>query len=312
MKKIVLFVVALVILLGIGAVVLDPTRVLQGYIQGERFFQGRPTSYWKRALADHNPTAQEETLKAFKGGGEAAAPVLAELLKENRKSDWAGAEARWRAAELLGEIGPDARAAVPALATALLESDPHVRKVAADALGAIHQEPQVAVPALAEMLKTGECLDAVKALAKFGPEAHAALPALLDLLKDKDGTVRWQAVYALGKIGPEAKEAVPALLTALRTDEDPLVREHSAESLGQIGAEAKTVVPALIQALKDPDQRIRRDAARSLGQFGPNALSAIPALTELLKGEKVARVRDAADKALKILTGYHGAGDKEK
>ena len=40
-------------------------------------------------------------------------------------------------------------------------------------------------------------------------EAKAAVPALAEMLKDRDWKVRRTAIEALGKIGPEAKAAVP-------------------------------------------------------------------------------------------------------
>jgi HEAT repeat protein len=75
----------------------------------------------------------------------------------------------------------------------------------------------------------------VAAIALLGirPEATAAIPALAELLRDKDKRVRWAAAEALGSMGPAARTAVPALTELLR-DEDRPVRQAAAEALKKI------------------------------------------------------------------------------
>ncbi len=41
----------LVAILAAFAVWLEPTRVVWGWLRGEAFYQGRPTSYWRREIA---------------------------------------------------------------------------------------------------------------------------------------------------------------------------------------------------------------------------------------------------------------------
>src|SRR5262249_32026122 len=47
----------------------------------------------------------------------------------------------------------------------------------------------------------------------YGPEARAAVPALIDIARDSSAShdLRYQAIHALGQIGPNAKEAIPVL-----------------------------------------------------------------------------------------------------
>src|SRR5437867_5222939 len=192
----------LLILAGVGAVtcaavLLDPTCVLLGLLRNESFYRGRPTTYWGRALRDEDPTVQVETRKVLKEGGAAAVPVLVELLREGRGSGSAAAEERWTAATLLGQIGPEARAAVPALIEALKDPDPHVRSVAVSALSEVDPKARDAIPALVELLKTDEPMRAIQALARFGPEAREAVPVLTGLLKDRAADVRWNAARTL-------------------------------------------------------------------------------------------------------------------
>jgi HEAT repeat protein len=93
---------------------------------------------------------------------------LVTLLKEGDDSSRAGA------ASALGDLGPGAKTAVPALAAALRDEYEGVREQAARALGQI------------------------------GPDAKAAVPALQVTLRDTVDPVRLAAADALKKIDPAA------------------------------------------------------------------------------------------------------------
>lgn len=90
----------------------------------------------------------------------------------------------------------------------------------------------------------------------------SAIPALIQVLKDKDRLVRWRAVDALGEIGDAS--AVPALIETLQ-DEDAFVHRKTADALGMIGPLA---VPFLIEALTLKRVRVRRQVAEALGRIG--------------------------------------------
>jgi HEAT repeat protein len=266
---------------------------VRGWVRGEPSYAGRPSSVWGKALRD-DPSGAAAQLKA---GGGAAVPVLLALL-EDRRGDWETTHRRWKAAEVLGQLGEEARAATPALLAALHDPDPHVQTVATKALGEIGPAADV-VPALTERLGVGDRAATIRALSRFKAEARPAIPALLELLKDPDPRIRWEAARTLGKIGADAAVAVPALVEAFKDPEAP-VREHAAEALGDIGPPAKDGVPALIEALRDADMKVRRDAARSLGLIGPAAKTALPALRQLDKDPE-REVREAASKSLRQL-----------
>ncbi len=55
---------------------------------------------------------------------------------------------------------------------------------------------------------------AAEALVKTGSGAKAAIPVLIDWLKDAQ--LRATAAEVLGKIGPDAEPAIPALVEMLR------------------------------------------------------------------------------------------------
>ena len=126
----------------------------------------------------------------------ASLPELIEVLSSY------SAEARIGAARALGAMGPDAEAAVPALANNLYYEGAHeVRRAAAWALGEI------------------------------GPAARPAVPLLIVVLLDDSVHAREAAAIALGKI--QDPTAVPGLASSL-DDQSQFVQVSSAEALAQL------------------------------------------------------------------------------
>jgi serine/threonine-protein kinase len=166
---------------------------------------------------------------------QAAAPRLIEALSD--RSD----VVRWRSAEALGKIGT-AQAAGP-LAAALKDRDPLVRTEAAKALGSLGGQARVAVAQLGQALSDPEVYcrrAAAKALGSLAPDSRAALPALVQALQDKDKFVRLQSAKALGSLGPAGRDAAPGL-TAATKDGEPLVARAAAEALKRIAGDGGPV-----------------------------------------------------------------------
>src|SRR5437660_6108140 len=84
------------------------------------------------------------------------------------------------------------------------------------------------IKAHADHLKQGDS-KAAGELVKFGA---AAVPALIDVMKEGDGFAKSHAAQALGRIGPAAKEAVAILGEALASDDAALVSQAGI-ALGQ-------------------------------------------------------------------------------
>src|SRR5437588_4468034 len=77
---------------------------------------------------------------------------------------------------------------------------------------------------------------AAEALGRRGAKAEDAVPVLVTVLRgDKEDVVRQAAAEALAKVGPKA---VPALLEVLK-DKSPLAREVTANALRLMGPAAK-------------------------------------------------------------------------
>ena len=124
----------------------------------------------------------------------------------------------------------------------------------------------------------------------MGPTAKAATAPLLEMLKDENEEVRWDAILALEKTGPAV--AIPVLMNRLQGN-DQQARETAALALRSFGTVAKATVPALTALLGHRESGVRRAAAFVLGQMGSEAKPAIPALTALLK-DNDGQVRQAA------------------
>ena len=232
----------------------------------EAEYEGKPLSYW---VANSRSGSMESRW--------ASIPAFTALLKNDAPG------VRRTAALALGDIGPDAKVAVPVLIELLKDEDEDVWRAATIALGQMGSDAKASIPALADVKRSGKdssCY-AFDAMADIG---SAAVPTLIDFLKDKDQHVRHDAAFALARTGPEARAAIPTLLELLK-DQEHYVRSAAAVALGGIGPEAKTVIPALVQVLKDENAFVRQYAASSLGLIGSKAKTAVPALTTLLKDE---------------------------
>jgi HEAT repeat protein len=124
---------------------------------------------------------------------------------------------------------------------------------------------------------------AVLRLKDYPPEAlRAAVGVLVEGMASSDQKARVAAYDGLGLIGPDAEAAVPALLTVAR-GKDPWERTAAFFALGRIRRRSAEVVPVLAEGLKSADMDQRRIAGIALQLYGPDAAPAVPALVELLR-----------------------------
>ncbi len=103
---------------------------------------------------------------------------------------------------------------------------------------------------------------AIKALRRIDTAGKSAMPALIAVLRHRDGKQKIEdkaaldiddgdpaetAAFLLGSYGPEAKAAIPALVESLKTrekdDANWTVRRAAALALGQTGPVAKAGHP---------------------------------------------------------------------
>jgi HEAT repeat protein len=213
-----------------------------------------------RALADADPTCRTIAARALGEIGAAAkkaAPALVEALTDPVP------EARLAAAEALWLVDQDA-AGVPVLAEGLAAKDIPTRQLCARLLAHIGPSARAAVPALIKSLGDESHLDVatdrelLRRLMNTGRDSdgNPRLPV------DVRSPVRSFAAAALARIGPDARPAVPALKALLRRTEKAdgpeasralEVRVSAALALLELGAEAESVLPVLLEGFRDPD-----------------------------------------------------------
>jgi HEAT repeat protein len=188
---------------------------------------------------------------------------------------------RMTAAEALGNMGPIAREAIPALARATRDPFLSARAAAIEALGGIGPFAEAAIPDLMSALMDGKTAPvyAAHALYRIGP---AAVPPLIESLAVPD--IEGRASAVLQKLGPVA---VPALKRALDDQREP-VRSAAATTLARIVPPAprevvKEPMTKLIADLNEPELQRRQRAIDAVGQRGAEAKNAVPALIKLLE-----------------------------
>ncbi len=132
----------------------------------------------------------------------------------------------------LADIGPPS---IPALADVLKdnEADRDLQRTAAMALGEIGPAAKDAIPALFEWRRKKKIMTLGFILFTLVKIGEAAVPHLIQGLDDEDKSVQYLSAKALGKIG--AREAVPALQLRVNDEsKSSSVRASIAEALRKI------------------------------------------------------------------------------
>ncbi len=206
---------------------------------------------------------------------------------------------RMQAAVALGRLGTDAKAALPALCSAVRDTYNNsweTRRAAAIALRTVAAEKEgpdpKAIHALARAA-SDVCekvrLEALMSLIYLGrPHQKADFEsekASLDrLIHGRDLLVALWARVALMRIDKVSETHIRVLGQMLRST-NLAYRVNAANALGMIGPEAKSQVPDLIEALDDKDETVIAAAVTALALMGDEASRAIPALMKLTEGK---------------------------
>jgi len=233
-----------------------------------------------------------EALKDLRDDGREAEPLVLAFVKHDDES------IRFRAIDTLGAIGGEA--GISALIETMGDDDVVVRSYAAAALGDLGPNARKAVPILSEAVVHPDTprsfllrRRAVEALGKIGPAARPALPNLLEVLKnrEKPSDIRGAAASALGNIAPRDPEVLATLRAVLHEEPNTYsgkVWVSVAAAFGKAGPAAESVVPLLTGILNDasPRDEVRASAAQSLGQIGVASKEVVSALSQALREEK--------------------------
>lgn len=115
-------------------------------------------------------------------------------------------DVRGNAALLLSDLGPEARADLPAIRALLKDKDPVARCQGAVAVWKFEHDASVIAVLTEELTSPNELAQAaaVAGLARIGPEAKGAVPRLLKLLEKSKPSARRPLLDAIRQIDPEA------------------------------------------------------------------------------------------------------------
>lgn len=237
--------------------------------------------------------------------GVRAAPVLKAALGHELP------KGRMYALLVVAEIGPAVKEILPEVQAAGRTPDEGLAGLVAFVEWRLTGDYRKALDTLIPMLKTERGRKpggAVDQLAKMGPAAGEAVPALIEAMNAHHDAAVVEALDDLyphfpDRIQPALKAALddpklanraaavlqrregshdyllPHLVRMMNAEGDQVVERHClAEMLATYGADAAPATPGLIRELRSPSEQVRIDAAIALGQIGPAAEDALPAL----------------------------------
>jgi HEAT repeat protein len=228
----------------------------------------------------------------------AALPPLLELTRHQSRPT------RWEAFEAVAKIGPtDPR--VRKLLQGALESPDDRRLLALGAMPNLGcEDARELCPVVVKLLRVRDqervAEAAAEVLWKVG-EGKEVIDALTELARDQQAhpDARLSAIGALGRFGAEAKSAVPALVGVM--EEDQAVERRLVRAAGEVvlglGADA---VPHLVRLLRSDSQPLRRQSIGLLGRLGAAGNQSLPALDNIAKDPKDPMSRQAGQAAQKI------------
>ena len=226
-------------------------------------------------------------------GFEAVSPLIHEL-----NSSYPNI--RETACKLIGDLGSEARAAIPQLSELLQHPDFWTQLRAAQSLYEVGAEEESYLPALVHLSRDSKNRQFVLWTLWMIPHVEKrswSIPGLMECLNDGTLQIVVEALGELGLLGLEASVAIPSVLEKAR---DPMVAVRCAalECLGSIGADRQEVRQFLFEALRDTEGRTRAAAAIGLWKAGPRAALAAARLRLLVEYDPHETVRVQAACAL--------------
>ncbi len=239
--------ICLLFVLAAGIALVSPPvrwRII-GCIKNERFYQGRPTSYWSgRIITWREQFARYARTGLLPSEDLSDDPSLALLQKylpclNDRQTLVPPLSLDDGKMPIGGEFLSDP-AALAVLIELVHDPDREVRLYALERIVALNaQDGKAAIPILIDWLKSADvdfrrC--AAQGLYHFGADRPEAVRALMDALETDDDWTCTYAALALGEIGSSAKEAVPGMVRLLerKRGAGPPVTWHVPEALMRI------------------------------------------------------------------------------
>ncbi len=210
-------------------------------------------------------------------------------------------EKRAVTAKQLGEMGPEAEKAVPALANALKDNDVVVRANAAWALSEIKRNPKDALPALSEALGDSSWHvrgRAAVAMGEYGESAQNFASALWDPMADINDSVKAAAAGAYWQITENADRSKP-ILSSLLDSESKYTRANVVKAIARVGKPASGFTDPLLKLLQnDADPDVRAASAYALGRISDSTNDEVVNALREATSDEYSNVRWAARDAL--------------
>jgi hypothetical protein len=227
----------------------------------------RALAVLRSLLKDKEQRARGEAAETLAdlGDAERALPAMHQAMYDKNDPDRAEmALVYWRIAEPqeAGGVRFDPRQEALSVLIQMLRDQPvpEVRYAVAEALGQIGAEAKPAVPLLVRLLEKGDPVDedrALRALAEIGPAAREAVPALLATIKEDEEAD--QEVGTLLQIEPR-----PEAVARLERGETVF---RWLWSSNRFGPQSRALVPALLRLLRHDDHAVYLEAGRILRQI---------------------------------------------
>ncbi len=233
----------------------------------------------RKAPIDKVGEVRLQEYRAALGDEEGAIVSLLALLKDSES------DARYSAAEALGNLGNASELVIDALLALLDDLNENVFLSAVEVLGKLGNASERVVDKLLALLNASYFpvrSSAAAALGKLDNTSEQVVDKLLALLNNSDFSMRPGAAEALGKLGNTSERVINTLL-ALLIDSDSNVRFKAAEALGKLGNASKRVINGLLALLNDTDLYVQFSAAEALSELGSTSEQVVDKLLALLK-----------------------------
>jgi HEAT repeat protein len=219
-----------------GTTRLQPFRLPEGQDQVLQGLQKTIDALSQALINDPRADVRLAAVEALETLGDDAAPAAAELAKALSTDHEPDRFVRWAAARTVGRMSPD-KLNIPEVVRNLIrmvdDPDLDLRVMAAESLEQLGPHAKAAVPALAKATGKGDAeirRAAIRALTGIGTDATPAVPDIAAALSFSDVRVRRAAAEALSQFGALAQPAETDLRKAL-DDDDAEVRRHAEDAL---------------------------------------------------------------------------------
>ncbi len=176
----------------------------------EATYEGKPGSFWLDHIS--SPNGMQETIKAFKAMGSNAVPFLIKILEQRPSKLGEMIDDKLYKDDLVRHVPKEV---VKALPSAMRTEDQ--REHAAFVIGQIGPEAETAIPALMAILSDPNegwriVVESRTALLAMGDKLAGQVPQFIRYLKNDDRDTRQLGAVLLASTGPKARAAVPTLL----------------------------------------------------------------------------------------------------